>query len=62
MVIALRAIVPMPIKVSEAVVVRPGFLNTLSPFVTVANQEAIFLVSYASLASLGVEWLWISRV
>ena len=55
MVIALRAIVPMPIKVSEAVVVRPGFLNTLSPFVTVANQEAIFLVSYASLASLGVE-------
>ena len=55
MVIALRAIVPMPIKVSEAVVVRPGFLNTLSSFVTVANQEATFLVSYASLASLGGE-------
>ena len=55
MVMALRASVPIPIKVSEAVVVRLGFSNTLSSFVTVANQEAIFLVSYWSLASLGGE-------
>ena len=55
MVVELRASVPISIKVSEAVVVRLGFLNTFSSFVTAANQGAILLVSYASLASLGGE-------